>query len=146
MGILGAALALALTLASCSGGDSSAGIGRGMETDNPSDVLSEVIDRYTAGDDYMSLFGSDVDESATKVAVAQWQEDGGRIFAVIQSGAEVFETLTGDKPKVGKGETLLGFYVGTEQGFEEIKGHGYALVSEGDPGKYYVAEFGYGTL
>lgn len=117
-----------------------------METDNPSDVLSEVIDRYTAGDDYMSLFGSDVDESATKVAVAQWQEDGGRIFAVIQSGAEVFETLTGDKPKVGKGETLLGFYVGTEQGFEEIKGHGYALVSEGDPGKYYVAEFGYGTL
>ena len=65
---------------------------RGMETDNPSDVLAELIKQYLAGEDFMNLCSIDLSEKNVRKTFDEWKSCGGW-YSVVE-GNNIFKQVT----------------------------------------------------
>jgi hypothetical protein len=140
--VLAVGLVLVLLFALVACGSSNAG--RGMETDNPSEVVAEVFTRYTNGDDYKVLFASDLSESKIDGALEAWAADGG-VYIIVTPGDVMYKGINGKDVSLKSGETICGVKGGVYAGdLAVFKGQGYAIVAEGSTsGSYYIVDFAY---
>ena len=108
---------------------------RGMETDNPSNVLVELIKQYLAGEDFINLCSIDLNERDVRKTLDDWKSCGG--WYSIVEGNDIFKQVTGGVPSLADNEVVLGFYGGRGDIFN-MNGKGFAILSQDKKGKYVI--------
>jgi hypothetical protein len=129
-----------IAVSSCKGGSPA----RGIQTNEPEDVVDELFKRYTENGDYQSLCSASISHTKLLSLLEAYKQSGGYYLTADDANSATLERIRNNATEAAKHRENIQYKIIFGKAIWSVSGEGSITVGH-DPkaGTYYIADVSY---